>query len=447
MNALVTAPANDGNTPMFLCSTGNCTWAPFATLGFCSQCTDMTPQIDLRCERDDKPSLNDYYTDSPNPQKCTATLPGDTVSLTRIGTDMWNENLMNVTRIRQKDGSRLTDGPGLQFHSLRLLPPYSLLMSSAPRPLVTLANFSATDCWLKLCVQSVNASVRAGVYSETVLDTFTEAPAGYKTWITYRLQPPWGVERGIDPAARLSFGFTEQVQLDWSPSASLPDFMPFNSIAGYAQTLTRHTGVAYCNIDGAENMGQCIEGAMPRYIFNARYNAKDCGSPNADTFACAMRDIAAAVTRTFRNSGIIANGTNISDAFLVSGNSTLASGRAETTATFVRVQWLWILLPCTVWGLGVITWIVVAFRTRRLRLPNWRDDPLPLLFLYREGDGRPSGKGAGPPGSLLPDEVLSTDDYSIWAHERVAGRIHVQLGKVPTHSGGVMRFDRTEKGF
>ena len=184
---------------------------------------------------------------------------------------------------------------------------------------------------------------------------------------------------------------------------------------------------------------------MTRYIFNVNYTAQDCGSPNADTFACAMVGVAAAMTKTFRNSGVIANGTSISNAFLVSGNSSLVSGRADAVATFVHVQWHWILLPCTVWGLGVITWVVVAFHTRRLRLPTWRDSPLPLLFLYREGDDRPSEKGYASPRNPLHEEFLSTDDYSTWAHEKVAGRINVQLGKVPSHSGGMMRLVPMEK--
>jgi hypothetical protein len=337
---------------------------------------------------------------------------------------------MNVTRVREKAAIG-EEGPGLRFHSLRMLPPYNL-SSSATRPLVTLANFSATECWLKMCVLSVNASVQAGIYSETVLDTFTQPPPSNTTWIRHMLQPPWGIERGIDTAANLSFGLSKAVQDDWSPAASRPDLLPFTVIPGYAVTTDRHTGIVYCNIQSGV---ACVEGAMPRYIFNANYTARDCGSPNADTFACVMGGVAAALTRTFRNSGIIANGTDIGEAFLV-------GGQAETIATFVRVQWYWILLPGAVWLLGVTTWIVVVLQTRRLRLPTWRDNPLPLLFLHRERDDRSFEKG--PAGGPLHEELLSADDYSIWAHEKVTDRINVQMGTAPSHFGGVMRLVRTE---
>ncbi|KAK4148890.1 hypothetical protein C8A00DRAFT_38526 [Chaetomidium leptoderma] len=58
-------------------------------------------------------------------------------------------------------------------------------MSSSPRPLVTLANFSATECSLSPCVLSLQASVRSGIYSETVLDTFTEPSTRDTPWMLH----------------------------------------------------------------------------------------------------------------------------------------------------------------------------------------------------------------------------------------------------------------------
>jgi len=184
---------------------------------------------------------------------------------------------------------------------------------------------------------------------------------------------------------------------------------------------------------------------MPGYIFNANYTPATCGSPNADTFACAMHGIAAALTKTVRNAGIIANGTGVRD----KGDEFLVRGRAETTATFVRVQWYWIALPCAVWLLGLVAWVVVAFQTNRMGLPTWRGESLPLLFLFREGDEVYQGSGMNAARTQLHDEFLAADDHSSWAYEKVAEGINVQLREVASHSGSgarMMRLMQTESG-
>lgn len=53
-------------------------------------------------------------------------------------------------------------------------------------------------------------------------------------------------------------------------------------------------------------------------------------------------------------------------------------------ATFIRVRWQWIVLPAGVWAFGLVPWVVVVIQTWRLQLPNWRNDLLPPIFLFRE---------------------------------------------------------------
>lgn len=426
MSALITAPNDDVNLPRFFCSTGNCTWAPTATLGFCAQCTDITSQIDLVCQTRDRTAGSSTRV----AQTCTATLRGGTAGLYFIGTDEAFESLMNVTQVGGKEG--------LRYHSIRMLPPYT--MSSAPRQSVTQANFSATECSLSPCVLSIEASVRSGIYDETLLDTFTEPPPPGRSWLAHKLQPPWGPERGIDPAANLSFGLDPALEADWASSGFL---LQNKTIPGWATTRDGHTGIDFCTDRLANG---CTRGPMPGYIFNANYTPATCGSPNADTFACAMRGIAAAMTKTVRGAG----------------EEYLVRGRAETAATFVRVQWYWIALPCAVWVLGLVAWAVVAVQTRRMRLPTWRDDPLPLAFLYREGSDdedhhhrhhhhhRGSRSAAAQQTQPRDDAFLAADGYSSWAYEKVAEGMVVQLQEVSARPGGrgrMMRLVRTtEKG-
>lgn len=433
LTTLLAAPNDNANLPDFRCSTGGCTWPPVATLGYCLQCTDMNSQIELECK-------NRNITDTPGPnnktqtrisQMCSAQLPGGLSRLDIISTDNTFENIMNITTSYNfNEGS-------LAINSLRLLPPYNLTGGTNRRP-INKTILGATSCTFTLCVLSLQASVRGGTYTETILDTYTTKSLYPDTnsWYLKQLQPPWGPERGIHPAQNLTFGLSPAVQTD-----ILNDHHPFASLLGTVDTSDGHTGFTFCEPPSLYS-SSCVESSLIRNIFNANYTPSTCGSPNADTFACSMNAVARALTKTMRNAGIAANGTNVgSEEFLVRGT-------AFGAATFIRVQWYWVGLPVVVWLLGVVTWVAVAWQTRRLGLPMWRDDSLPLLFLYRERGG--GGDIRGEAGEVEDKEarVLGADGHSSWAYEQVAQGISVRLqsrlGLSEGGDSGVMRLVATK---
>ena len=170
-------------------------------------------------------------------------------------------------------------------------------------------------------------------------------------------------------------------------------------------------------------------------LFSANYTAKDCGSPNEDTYACNIYRFAKSLTKTLRDFSVDKYGQGGDGNYLV-------KGEALIPATFVSVQWQWILLPAAVWVSGFVTWAAIAFQTWRLRLPKWRDDLLPLMFLYR-GEGRSEethNNGEGSPrtatGTHEQEELLKADGNSIWAYQTVAEQITVQFHKPSTGSEG-----------
>ncbi|RFU24980.1 hypothetical protein B7463_g11358, partial [Scytalidium lignicola] len=108
------------------------------------------------------------------------------------------------------------------------------------------------------------------------------------------------------------------------------------------------------------------------------YNASSSGSPNNDTFACAMKGMSDAMTKKLRGSVITANGANATN---------IAVGKTLVVTTFIHIEWLWIVLPTMAWVFSLVTWLGTALRTYQWRIPKWRDNPLPLMFLYRENSG------------------------------------------------------------
>ncbi|KAK4228057.1 hypothetical protein QBC38DRAFT_525029, partial [Podospora fimiseda] len=128
-----------------------------------------------------------------------------------------------------------------------------------------------------------------------------------------------------------------------------------------------------------------------------------------------MRGIAKALTKTVRDYGLDKYGGGSNDSYLIRGQATVP-------ATFIHVQWGWIIPPALVWFFGFITWCAIVIQTWQLGIPKWRDDLLPLVFLYR-GDTCPTTE------RRELDEFLGADNHSSWAYEKVAERITVQLYK------------------
>lgn len=341
--ALVTAPNTDANLPTYFCSTGNCTWDPVATLGFCPLCADISSIIVVNCS---KLETNGYY--------CAASLPEAGATLN------WESDtggvLMDIRSVNASSAKIYDNSTGPVFQSLRMVnPPFEF--SSAP---TSAANYTATECSINLCVLSIQPSVSLGNYSETIIDTWMEPNSFIFGNMT--LSPPWGPERGV--TGNQSFSINSNVSLDWQQQSPLP--FPDNLIVGNVSTSDANNGVS---------IGTPAQRTLVDSIYYDKSTPADCGSPNNDNFACSTWSMAGAMTKTMRNAGVQANGANSTD---------LALGQTQVSATFVRVEWYWMALPFTVWLLGVLTWFATLVQTWRWHIPSWRGNPLPFLFLYPE---------------------------------------------------------------
>ncbi|RHZ60216.1 DUF3176 domain-containing protein [Aspergillus thermomutatus] len=212
--------------------------------------------------------------------------------------------------------------------------------------------FHATECVLEPVVRSLNATVRNGTYQDRSLATWNQRSSfSDNKDAALLIQPPWGAEHGIQPNQSFSIGHM-----------AYPAMLNFfrDLFGGYfeVQTNIRDTlqALVYGNITG-------------------------CATDQPDKLRCAMTNVAAAMTKTFRDSAYIQAGSDPEQ-------SQMTVGRGVVVTYFVEVHWRWITLPGVVWSLGAVTLVGTAWKTRRSKVPNWRNDPLPLLFLYQKTDLR-----------------------------------------------------------
>ena len=128
-----------------------------------------------------------------------------------------------------------------------------------------------------------------------------------------------------------------------------------------------------------------------------------------------MSNVAKAMSKTFRDSAINSvrhSGSPLNDtqeSIYTRSNST--TGRTTVSANFVRVRWGWLSLSIVVWLMAAFTWISTSIITQRLELPKWRNDILPLLFIYRGDSEESRAHGISSEGFALSAEGIQARLY------------------------------------
>ncbi|KAF2137261.1 uncharacterized protein K452DRAFT_236197 [Aplosporella prunicola CBS 121167] len=207
--------------------------------------------------------------------------------------------------------------------------------------------FTATECILEAGVRSFQAAVNNSTYEEKALNTYSIKSKSTDASIW---SPPWGPEYGMQRGQNFSID-----------SDTLRDMF-----------LYLH-GTFSGSVSGASDSFQFRgDQETVRAIFYGNYT--DCNTPE-DPLACALNNTAKAISKTFQDAAYNANGP---------GGASMTVGKTMVTVTFVRVSWYWISLPVFIWLLSAITWIGTAWKTRKTKVETWRNNPIPLAFLYRE---------------------------------------------------------------
>lgn len=89
----------------------------------------------------------------------------------------------------------------------------------------------------------------------------------------------------------------------------------------------------------------------------------------------------------------------------------MTAGRALVSVAFVRVHWPWLTLSVLVWVSAAVTWIATLILPRAEKLRKWRNDILPLLFLYRGSEVESSGHGVSSLDFAVRAEAIQTKLY------------------------------------
>lgn len=138
----------NSNSIMMDCPTGNCTFAPYQSLGFCSRCANITDSLDLNITGFG--TLQNYKYELPNGWNFTT------------ATNMMY--LMNATAYRDLIQLDPTGWPLITNFTAITAAGYGVP-----------PDISATECALSFCVHTYQASVKNGKFSEKLVATDTSS--------------------------------------------------------------------------------------------------------------------------------------------------------------------------------------------------------------------------------------------------------------------------------
>ncbi|RHZ56264.1 DUF3176 domain-containing protein [Aspergillus thermomutatus] len=307
--------------PQYLCSSSNCTWDPVASLGARAVCSNVTDHLIPSCHNTtDSLELN-----------CSLTLANSSTAIWFVPDSPLHQQLA-VTPV-------MTPASALVYKNATFSP-IQFIAARGIKPWREMPNIDFDTNW-----EAIECSIEPA-QSNLVATDFT-------------LKPNWGPELGASPTQNFSLFGVAVIAID--------DFLTsiFNGV------LMEDVFALYYVPSGFGYAGKDVIEAL------VKSNMSGCSLEVVEKFNCSMHNVAAAISKSFRDSAYISAGSD-------PGKAQIAAGRVMRSMTYVAVQWQWIVLPVLVWLLGAVTLVGTVWKTRRARAPKWRNDPLPLLFLYRE---------------------------------------------------------------
>lgn len=421
--------------PNLTCSSGNCKWPPFQSVGLCSQCEDITPQTSFNCT----PSgFNDTGTSAVvpcqivPPQGSPLSIPvGLKSSNIDSSTQNWTLLSLNLTEHNvwptfNYDGYSSPSGAvyaGItdpQFVIAQAEVGITTNETTTPSPLADLGKLfhikHATQCAVGICARTYDVSVTNGTASFKV-----SAPDFGK-----RFPNPESGPVPVDMAAVWPSC--------WKPSDGLPaNHTNVTDVYGGSAWANVHE-FASCKTGDFSNMNKHLAGSTRLEQGLTQYGPGDFSNWSKATLRSSdtpepsvarilsrglepvIRDVAASFTR----------------AALTGSNFTAGNGTVLVSEVFVSVDWAWLVLPAALVVLGIVFLVLTIVMNRQQRLFVWKSSILAVLFhgLVGVGEGEGDGDGDGDGGGGNRD--LKTDTAA--EMDRMAQNIHARL-RQPTSEG------------
>lgn len=385
-------------TPRYTCRTGNCTWAPFASLAICASCQDVSQHLKVSSEW----TTEDLPIGDMESNQVTFSLP--LVNISNFGTGpvfVENRSVSAVGKTWRAgaytlDGTKVMTARGTtnrsETSSFTGSDTFAIafsIINADPAFLVNNVSWEsskpiATECGLQFCTRFYKSQVNQGQLSEELAGSSIHrnmeslAPHGVnescvQQW--YQITD-YGLCYEVEqlhfnlPRSDLQLFVTDDEVRQYGLSRlrarrfNISDRTLRSSLSWMKQTLTQEQMTWYAgaeDVDGEKYMGRSFWNQSTIAVSLTNHsNLLETFDRVADSMTTWMRNVEYAENP-------------------VTGTTLLWVLR-------VRVRWVFMALPAGTTLAGCVYCLVIMFETRRLRLKPWRDSCLATMA-HGIGDG------------------------------------------------------------
>ena len=315
----------------FSCSSGNCNWNQFQSLGACSSCSNVTANTIQSC-----------YTvrgDSSDYNSCNYTTPSGLALQLNTSHEEYGLETGTLFSI---NASKPDDVAGLVKYAAINLTYIGMNNLSSSLDQQT-GGWEATECSLSWCVKTYeNTTVVNG---------------------TLNLKPSSTVELTAGNVLRDSTGTVTAIQ-EFVVSQNETNFSGNRSF--------------YININGYQT--------LTLYLVDILTTSRSIVSDVSGGSGTEDSNIGIAIYAAGNLTNSSANiATSMTNAIRTTGNSTSTLGQTITSELYIYVHWWWLALPLATFVLATALLVVLILLTERQRGPLWKESALALLFHGLEG--------------------------------------------------------------
>lgn len=378
-------------TPGYTCRTGNCTWAPFASLAICASCQDVSRHLKVSS----KWTTEDFTNGHMEGNMTTFSLP--LVNISNLGED-GSVSAVGKTRraaSRPMDGTKVMTARGttnrsetISFTGSNTFVIGFSIINADPAFLENNVSWEsskpiATECGLQFCTKFYNPQVNQGQLSDKLAGSSINrnmeslAPHGFnescvQQWYQmtdYGLSYEVGQHLNL-PRSDLQLFVTDAEARQYGLSSesartfNISDRTLKSSLSWMKQTLTQEQMTWYAAVEAVN---------IWNFVGNSFWN---------------QSTIAISLTN---HSNLMETFDRVADSMTVWMRNLGYAERPVTGTTLlwvlhVRVRWAFMALPVATTLGGCVYCLVIMFETRRLRLNPWRDSCLAIMA-HGVGDG------------------------------------------------------------
>lgn len=368
--------AVSGLTPSYSCSTGNCTWAPFTSLGVCSACNDVSKNL-VQAMRNgtNLGTINNPSVMSMKGMFESHSLPY--VSLSNyLSTQQYGVEAYMAAKAISNPGQTLS------FQDMRTLIAAVGIIKANPSyekqgTLWNETTVTATECALYFCAKAFRSAVSHNVLHEQTIGTWAD-----RVMTSAQPQSGWGGNRTEFAVYEASNNYSLIYPSGMSATSSID--VPRDDL----QVRIPSTATALAQVPSLKdeslvfNISAATIGSMTNYINNEFFSSSwkpELVWPRAGQQGFSQAPCAQVLYESTNLDATFARAATALSSWMRSYGNLTKIGEQEEWVQHIEVQWAYMIAPLMTFVGGCVFVLLAVVETRRLKLEPWKDDIIALL--------------------------------------------------------------------